>query len=923
MTQEYSLAFGKFKIHFPGRTLCRDGAELRLGSRALEILVALVEAPGELVSNQALTARVWPNTVVDEGSLRVHMSALRKALGDGRDGVRLIVNEMGRGYRLAAVVEREEKANVVDEAVEQSRQASLTGLPGLVTGIVGRTEVVDGLCALLSERRLMTISGSGGIGKTTVALAIAHGFQAKTSCRATFVDFAPLTVPSRAGTAIAIALGVAVSSEDPLPDLVAAIGSEPILLVLDNCEHLIDSVAALAERMLRGSTNLRLLVTSREPLRAEGEWVHRLGPLETPRDLASVGVEQALSYPAIALFVERARAANDTFHMTAENVAAVCDICRQLDGIPLAIEMASARVASMDVRTLATRLVDRFALLTRGRRTALPRQQTLRAMLDWSYALLEPDVQTVLQRLSLFRTEFDIDAAAAVAACNDIDDMRVFDAAADLVAKSLLVSDTDGATTTYRLLETTRHYLLDKLAETDSSDVRRRHALYCCSLFTDPGPAWDGGAQRELTVVHSAAIDDLRAAFDWAASSDGDPTIAVRLATTSSPLWFQLSLPYEFMKLAERAIEAVSRANLNGSIHHVEMLNAYGHAIWHTRGPVQEMADAFRTSLEVARTLNDVDVEMRCMWGMWSQKLQSGQYADSLKVTQAYQLLAGGSSQLATSQTAKHTHALSQERLGNLDVALRIIEEVLVVDCAHPVRAGHANAAQMDGRTAAWTLKMRILWVQGFCDSALSLAREAVAECAAIGHNLSTCFCLGMGVLPVALWCGDFAFAQEVLSMLRNTTKKKGLLFWDSWADGFEAILLGTRFDARASTVYQMEIFASNGDESSIALLCDQGRDGEITWCRPELIRRKAIRAGVPDEDAERQIRYSLALAEQQGALSWGLRSAMSLAQLLARRGDSALAWNVLSDVRKSFPEGHSSADAREADELLLFLSPK
>jgi predicted ATPase/DNA-binding winged helix-turn-helix (wHTH) protein len=891
MTQHYALAFGPFRIDFPRRSLSRDGVEIRLGSRALDILVTLAEARGELVSNQALVAAVWPNTVVDEGSLRVHMSALRKALDDTPAGSRVIVNETGRGYRLAVTVYRQDEAHDESPSTPAPAPAPLrSALPMLVGRIVGRDDVIEGLSASLLEHRLMTIAGSGGIGKTTVALGIAHRVEATTSARAWFVDFAPVTIASRAASAIALAVGVPVSTDDPLPNLIAAIGSEPALMVLDNCEHLVDTVTLLVERLLHATTGLRLLVTSREPLRAEGEWVHRLAPLATPDASSHRAVNDAVSFPAVALFVERARAAHDAFQLDDANVGAVCDICRQLDGIPLAIEMAAARIASMDAHTLAARLVDRFALLTRGRRSALPRQQTLRAMLDWSYALLEPGTQTILNRLSLFRSAFTIDAAIAVAGDGrDIDDLMVVDATADLVAKSLLVSEPVRGATTFRLLETTRHYALDKLSGSDPErEARRQHALYVCSLFADPGPAWEGSLRHESTVRRIATIDDVRAAFDWAASSDGDPLIAVRIAALTSPLWFQLSLPYEFMRLAERGIESVVRAGLTGSVDHVQVQIAYGHAIWHTRGPVQDMADAFGEGLAQAGALGDSEIDMRCMWGMWSQKLQSGQYAQSLEITRAYQHLAAASPEVSTLQTAKHTLALSLERLGELTMSAELIDDVLAVESTSPVRAGHANAAQVDGRIAAWTLDMRLLWLMGHGDKALSLARRAVAEAVAVGHDLSLCFCLTMGALPVALWSGDRSFGIDVLGILRTRTRRNGLLFWDTWADGFDSILHGTPFDARNATVYQQEIFATLGNESSLALLNAARRSDQATWCRAELLRREALRHDISDEDAATLLKLALDVAAGQRASAWVQRIETTLAALQHERGQVA-----------------------------------
>lgn len=883
MSERYTLAFDAFCIEFPQRTLFLDCREIKLGSRAVEILIALVEAAGALVSNQALMARVWPNTVVDEGALRVHLSVLRKALGESQ-GARLIVNDMGRGYRLATAVERRPARGEAETGMTEKA----SNLPKPIGRIVGRDCVITGLSTALHQHRLMTIAGAGGLGKTTVALEVARRFEAETGAKAFFVDFAPVTSASSAASTVALVMAVPVSSGDPIPSIIATVGDAPTLMVLDNCEHLIDEVSLLAERLLQGAHPLRLLVTSREPLRAEGEWVHRLAPLALPEDVPGMTVSSAMTYASVALFVERALAVDETFRLCDLNVDAVCNICRQLDGMPLAIELAAARIASMDAVTLSARLVDRFALLTRGRRNALPRQRTLRAMLDWSHALLNADTQAVLRRLSLFRAAFDIEAAIAVASDHaepspqdgsTIDEAMVVDAVADLVAKSLLVSNSRGSSTSYRLLESTRHYALDKLAHDDPGHLaKRRHALYVCSRLIDPESSWDDSGRKTSAAPRSATIDDVRAAFDWAASPDGDPALAVKVASFSSPLWFQLSLPYEFTRLATRALTAVAQAGMTGSTGHIHLQIAYGHAIWHTRGPSEDMAAAFAEALRHARLLGDPDIELRAMWGLWSQKLQSGQYPQSLEITSAYQRLAAASSHLSTEQTAKHTLALSLERLGRLQESMVLIEAVLLIDRVNPIRAGHANAAQVDGLISAWTLKMRLLWLLGDRASAMALARQAVQEIEEVEHGLSACFCLAMGVLPVALWCGETDFAVEVLRTLRAHTRRNGLRFWDKWADGYDAILHDGAFDISDATVYQMEIFATLGEPASLSALRAMHRAEEATWCQAELLRREAIRDGVSDLDAKRRLRRALAVASAQGAAGWMASSALAAA---------------------------------------------
>lgn len=842
MTAAYSLTFGPFAIAFPQRMLYKDGVPLRLGSRALEILIALVEKSGALVSTRELCDSVWADTVVDEGALRVHLSALRKVLGDGNKDIRYIVNETGRGYRFAIPVKRVAAATPETAGAASSAQAAsvplaaaVRSLPVTLTRVIGREEVISGLTEQLPQRRLLTIAGPGGMGKTTVAVAIAHRFAERTGVRALFVNFAPVSESTSVASTVASTVGIAVSSSDPVPDLIEALGDTPVLLVLDNCEHLIDAVAELAERLLRGAPSVHLLVTSREPLRADGESVHRLAALPSPEAGARLDTGEAIDYPAIALFYDRAKAANDAFTLDETNIHAAIDICRRLDGIPLAIEFAAARIGLMDVHTIAARLDDRFTILTQGRRTALPRQQTLRATLDWSYELLQPPEQQVLRRLSVMRGAFDMSEAAAVASCEQLDEVSVFDAATGLIAKSLIACDTSRASAPYRLLDTTRHYAHMRLEQANEVDaVRRRHAIHCCDIFADPDTAWEGKAPRQWLAIHSQRIDDVRAAFEWASSATGDPTLAIRLVVATAPLWFHLSLPHEFLGMAEHAIAAAQSSELARSTQHIELLAAYGHALWHTRGPTPEMALAFEQAYAASQALQDVGLILRTLWGLWAQRILAGQYAESLKHAEKFSALAMEIGDLATVQTADHMLALSHHFLGDQDKALTLIEGVIERDEA-PVRANHANHAQVDGRIASMSLHMRILWLQGAKDDAMNLARECAALALEIDHDLTICYGLAIGSIPIAIWQGELDMARDLSTRLRERTRLRGLSHWDKWGEGFEAISRKLPVRATGATPMQLETFASAGSSSCAQALLAQGRLHEPSWYRPQL----------------------------------------------------------------------------------------
>lgn len=467
-----SLTFGPFALDRERRLLSAGGQPVAIGSRALDILLALIDADGELLSKDQLLARVWADVTVDESTLRVHIAGLRKALGDGRDGARYVLNEQGRGYRFVAPIVRPDAAPATAPAAPH---AAARARPG-ARRIVGRDAIVDSLVEWLPERGFMTVIGPGGIGKTTVAAAVAERVAQAQGLPWVFVDLAPVAQSELVAGTAAAALDLPGSGRDALAGVVARLAQTPAVLVLDNCEHVVDAAADLAQAIHLGASQTLVLATSREALRAEGEWVHRLQTLPAPEGDA-IDAQAAAGYAAVQLFVERARASDDAFALTDANAAAVAEICRRLDGMPLALELAAARIDMMSAAELAANLDDRFGLLTKGRRTALPRQQTLRATLDWSYGLLPVEGRTVLDRLSLFAGAFPMEAARVVAADGSLSRHDVLDIVTALARKSLLSVDASGAATLYRLLDTTRAYAREALAaRPDAGEAARRHA---------------------------------------------------------------------------------------------------------------------------------------------------------------------------------------------------------------------------------------------------------------------------------------------------------------------------------------------------------------------------------------------------------------------------------------------------------------
>jgi predicted ATPase/DNA-binding winged helix-turn-helix (wHTH) protein len=462
------LSFGPFTLYPGERKLEKYGEASPLGSRAFDILMALIEAAGNVIDKRDLMARVWLNTVVDESNLRVNIAALRKILGEGKEGARYISNTSGRGYSFVAQVTR---ARIVPgrdplSSGTAQRRCAADSIPTLLTRRLGRDNAVNGITTSLKTRRFVSIVGPGGMGKSTVAIAVSNTLIPYFSKSIHFIDLGSLINAELMLPLLASKLGVFSQGNDPYISILACLQGTRSLLVLDNCEHLIATVAVIVQKLLRHIPGLYILATSREPLSVEGEWVYRLAPLDSPAEGEDLTLAQAKTYSAVQLFIDGVRSSGCVGQLTDDDAPAISEIGRQLGGNPLAIKIAADRVSAFGVKAVAQLLNHRSRLQWRGRRTATTRHQTLSAMLDWSYTLLAPHEQQLFRQLSVFDDSFALDAALTVAPDNTLHQLQCIVIIDNLVAKSLLeaLPDSNGVMR-YRLCDINRAYAFEKLLE--------------------------------------------------------------------------------------------------------------------------------------------------------------------------------------------------------------------------------------------------------------------------------------------------------------------------------------------------------------------------------------------------------------------------------------------------------------------------
>ncbi|WP_347907489.1 winged helix-turn-helix domain-containing protein [Pseudomonas grandcourensis] len=487
LNSEAVLQFGPYAFHLSQRLVLEGDRPLRLGGRALDVLQVLVEHAGSVVSKEELIAQVWPRSVVEEINLRVHIAALRRALGDGQNGQCYIVNIPQRGYSFVAPVQHSpQPVAFPGETVKKP----LHNLPARLTPITGRDAIVGSLVRQLPVRRFMTLVGPCGIGKTTVALRVAELLLQHYRHGVWLVDLAAIDDPAQVTDHLTRTLGLEVGTT------LETLAQRHALVVLDNCEHLLERCRTLIETLLASLPRLSILATSREPLKASGETVLRLPPLAVPPASALRSVAEVMGYSAVQLFVSRARTRQQGFTLREQDLKTVREICRRLDGLPLAIELAAAQIDALALVGLQAQLDNCFQLLSQGRRTAVPRHQTLKAALDWSYERLNPLEQSVLQQLAVFKMAFTQDAAIGVISCDALPVAELIEVLDNLTLKSLLSQEQGGGVTRYRFLNTTRTYALEKLEL--SGELRTLETRYAGYVSQTCRPS---GGQVTLQLV--------------------------------------------------------------------------------------------------------------------------------------------------------------------------------------------------------------------------------------------------------------------------------------------------------------------------------------------------------------------------------------------------------------------------------------
>lgn len=957
-TAEMSLAdrapvytSGDCEIDIRRRELRVLGSPVPVGGRAFEIIVALVESAGELVTKDDLMNRIWPGAVVTDNTLQVHAMSLRKALGPHRS---LLKTESGRGYRLLGgwAVKRHEATRppVGLQGMRPDGESPLTNFPVPVTCLIGRRAAVGRLRDLASAYRVVTLTGPGGIGKTSLALKVARDIVGEFADGGWFVELAPLIDPGLVPSAVAHAIGLDLPGAEISPSSVArAIGRRRLLLVLDNCEHVLDAVAVLVEAVVRQCIDVTILTTSREILGVSGECVYRVPPLEVPA-IDHSEVREVPEHSAPRLFITRARELDSDFESQSASLPTIAAICRHLDGIPLAIEFAAARAVSLGVHAVAAGLVDRFKILTAGRRTALPRHRTLRAALDWSYDLLTDGERALLCRLAIFPAGFTLDGAVAVGGEGELDRAAVIDGIASLIGKSLVTTDALEVGSRWRLLETIRSYALEKLAGCgDMHEAARRHAAHLRD-FSIP-IATDFGLRTSTIDVaaYVREIDNVRAALDWSFSPSGDVAIGIDLAAAYAPVWLNLSMMAECCDQCKRALHRLDSTQRSNSRLRMRLEIALGNALLHTLGPSEEAENTVTGALATAIALEDQDAQTRALLLLSSVYIYRGDYARGQAAIERYRQITDQISDPNVAAIADLRVGVRLMTLGRLVEARRSFE--------HAIQSPLSQAADRvplwrggGGAVLARASLARVLWLQGFAETAQREAQLSWDQAKRAPDQLGICRVLYYGIGRIAPMTGDFVVAENAIAQLIELASTINAPFWVTAGRFLRGKLLVERgafaeglaqlrdaFQVCEATGWRLSYpefmgslalaLAGMGqckdahDAVNSAIAAAGGREDGQQWYVPELLRIQAetLLRQPPDRTGvvEKCLEQAATMAQEQGALTWELRIALSLARLRVTQCRERQAREVLLPVYKRFGEGFATTDLRAARVML------
>lgn len=792
--------------------------------------------------------------------------------------------------------------------------------------MIGRRQALEDLRRELPRRRLLTLAGAGGMGKTRLAIEVARSLADGFADGARFIDLSSLAEARFVAGRVAAAFDLHSGDSLDAAALASQIADTHALLVLDNCEHLLDGLAPLVTQLLQKVPRLRIIATSREPFGVPAERIHWLHPIATPPE-EEHDSERALGYAAVALFDMRARAASPGFLVDDHNAADVSRLCRRLEGIPLAIELAAARSADQPLSELLSH-IEAHLLASGGPSTGLaPRHDSVATLLDWSHGLLNDAERLTLHRLSVFQASFDFGAARAVACCPALPPAALLNALAGLASKSMLVVHLDHEPRRYAMLVTTRVYAAAKLAGGgDHTATMRRFTQHLLSVFEEGAARWPSMTREAWLMAYADHLDDVRLALRWASGVDGDARLFVQLTLATVHLAFLLSLLNEYRALIDLAIERLPALQLEARVYELRLRRAYGELVGQTVGSLDAMHASYDLALRLAEASGSAEDQLIALDGTWMGAFITGSHTRALRLARQCDALAQAAGDVGTQRRCRRMLSQSLHANGLHEEASRVAHAVL--QDTRVIARGFEDSS-VDPQISMRVVLARTLWIQGLADQAADVAAQALA----LGENdviASMPHALAWAGCPVAIWRGELDLAEtRVLALIARS--REPMPYWHAWGQCYLAVLSLLRGSAQAAAVREKLLAVAGENHSYLDMSATLAPQlvtpqtwmrhcaGETGWCAPEILRTEALRlyAHGEQQPAREALSAALALAHRQGALSWQLRSATTAATWDLALAQPRKARDALASVRSAFTEGAATADLQRADALL------
>ncbi|MBW9055626.1 helix-turn-helix transcriptional regulator [Rhizobium mesosinicum] len=908
MIDATTYCFGNCRFTPARQSLLCGDSPIRLGSRAMDLLHALVRQPGQVVNKSELLKAAWPNLFVDESNLKVNIAALRRALETGGIDVPCIATVPGRGYRFVASL-------TVERPREAAFPASIREIDGVLPPskpLVGRAGALAAIVEALQQTRLLTVVGPAGVGKTSIAIAAARAIANGEHQAVCFVDLAAIEKGQFVALAVSRALGIVSNPIDEVEGLIDALRGRNQLLVLDNCEHLLADVAGIADRLNHALHGLNIIATSREPLRCRFETVHRLPPLQCPPEDATLDAGSAMGFSAIELLVRRAEAHG--YRLEDADVPSITSLSRRLDGIALAIELAAPQLQANGPAGLLQMLERDFeALSSRG--DGMDRHKTLTATLNWSYRLLSENEAWLLRHLSVFGGTFALDDVIdAFGHLAHEEDLTAWLEA--LAIKSMVSVNYTGRRRRYRLLDTTRTFANKRLiGQGEQQAAMIAYGRFILALFERAEEEWTWRPREDWVALYGGWSADLRRMIDWAYDADGQAELGVRLTVAALPFWVEFSTMAESGARVEKALSALDNLSGDHLLLRMKLVAAHGWNLCYRYPFGDELEATWKRGFELALEAGSVEHCLRTKVG------------------------------LAMVQTAMGFHQRAFETIADLrrfmasvddySAAPNVDRELFTCEFYQGnIRSGHAGLERLArehatfgnrGQTSRFQIDRFVnfrnhlswsTWVVGKHRRALEIAEEALNAALTLNHDLSCAHSLAVAATPIALLCGRIDLAQERASMLAERLKTRQIDTWPPFARFHQAAIDAARGEREAvqrlrdaiaairecnflihlPLRYAMLAHAAlSHDQVEVARQSiDEGvdycRQRGDRWCDAEFLHLRGLVCWRDGDtvSAMRRLQDAIDLGRKSGALGFALRAATSRVKLAKEIGDPA-----------------------------------